>query len=526
MTDDELAAAKKSHEENVARAQEVAKQDQERQRSRQEAQAKRDQQERKQRKASHEANMALATARLSSPAPEPSSRQPVARPSKRPIDTIGTVSGSRTLSPSIKKPAHAAREFVMVWSEDSAFGPPQCESLVDRALREGPCTPSVVDMEMVTSSLRDGICITSHDNGKTFGMSAMDPDPWYKSIKWKMFIAPIEVKDDGVTCKLVSSGGTGCRRIGCGTFNFVVSFPSFALPSWMPSESVHRFTRPDKGENGNDPKYQNDYTTKNEMKNAIFASCNDIGVPVYNVACFSAPREGRTLRYGLVMSLERAECDLLRAMDKMDSERDGMDIADKCIDLLYKVSRCGVAFFDIKPANILVFKRDGAETSLRITDYDPAFFLQLPDEDWRVLLLLNLSLLSTHIHNFDFGPVGRGFAKAVAPTMRQLLRRRGDYNGGWLFATRCVKVKFEEPKSHSHFELQKLFAAICTSYFFNSKRAGPAKDYAWKNTDDNQRVLNAHWDTLLNRDRWPDCWVRDDEEPLVKQLVDFSLKYA
>jgi hypothetical protein len=526
MTDDELSAAKKIHDENVARAQEAAKRDQERQRARQEAQAKREQQQHERQRASHAANMALEAARQSSPAPQPRSNPHTTRPSKRPVDTVGTVSDSRTLSPCTKKPTHTAREFVMVWSQDGAFGPHQRESLVDRALREGPRVPSAVDMGMVTSSLRDGICITSTDEGKTFGMSAMDPDPWYKSIKWKEFIAPIEVKDDGVTCKLVTSGGTCCRRIGCGTFNFVVSFPAFALPSWMPTESVHRFTRPDKGENGKDSKYQNEYTTKNEMRNAIFASSNGIGVPVYNIACFSAPREGRTLRYGLVMSLERAECDMLRGMDNMDSERDGMDIADKCIDLLYNVSRCGVAFFDIKPANILVFKRGDGETSLCITDYDPAFFLHLPDEDWRVLLLLNLSLLSTHIHNADFGAVGRGYAKAVAPTMRQLIRRRGDYNGDWLFATRCVKVKFEEPKSHSHFELQKLFAAICTSYFFNHKRAGPAKDYAWKNTDDNQRNLNAHWETPLNRYRWPDRWLRDDEEPLVKQLVDFSLKYA
>ena len=526
MTDEELSVAKKSHEENVACAQEAAKREQERQQARKEAQAKREQQERERRKASHEANMALAAARQLSPAPEPRLKKPVAQPSKRPIDTVGTVSGSRTLSPSTKKPAHADREFVMVWSEDGAFGPHQRESLVDRALREGPRAPIMVDMEMVTSSLRDGICITSTDKGKTFGMVAMDPDPWYKSIKWKEFIAPIEVKDDGVTCKLATDGGTCCRRVGCGTFNFVVSFPAFALPLWMPTESVHRFTRPDKGEKGNDPKYQNEYTAKNEMKNAIFASSNGIGVPVYNIACFSAPREGRTLRYGMVMSLERAECDLLRAMDKMDTESAGMGIADKCIDLLYNVSRCGVAFFDIKPANILVFKRGDGQTSLCITDYDPAFFLHLPDEDWRVLLLLNLSLLSTHIHNTDFGAVGRGFAKAVAPTMRQLLRRRKDYNGDWLFATRCVKVKFEEPKNHSHFELQKLFAAMCTSYFFNAKRAGPAKDHAWKNTNDNQRTLNAHWDTPLNRDRWPDRWLRDDEEPLVKQLVDFSLKYA
>jgi len=532
MTDDELAVAKKSHEENVVRAQEAAKRNMEKQRILQQAQQKRDLL-----KPRRDTHVQSVVSRQSYDASKQQAENVLhltecgdhrahhvtSRSSKRLTNDMGTVSSCRTIAPLQKRSTCASNEFILVWREDCAFGTPQRDSLVDRALQEGPCVTSMVDMAMVTSSLRDGICISSTDNGNTFFMPFTDKDPWCNSIKWKEFISPIKLKKNGT---IVEFGGTCGRRIGCGTFNCVASFPPTKMPHWMPVNTAHRFTRPDKDPCGIDSKYQNEKTTTNEIKNAIFSSINGIGVKVYNIACFSAPREGRTLRYGMVMSLERGECDLLQAMANMNSEHDGIDVAEKCIDLLYRVSRCGVAFFDIKPANILVFKVNDGGTSLRITDYDPAFFLHVPGEDWRTLLLLNLCLLSTHVHNSCFGAVGRGFAKGVAPTLRQLIRRRDDFDSDWLFAVRCVMVNFGEPRGISHFDLQKLFAGISTSYFFDPTRTGPAIKHSWKNRDDNQRTLNAHWETPLHRNRWPDSWEMHESEPLVKQMVDFCLEYA
>jgi hypothetical protein len=189
-------------------------------------------------------------------------------------------------------------------------------------------------------------------------------------------------------------------------------------------------------------------------------------------------------------------------------------------EMLYQASRCGVAFMDIKPANILEMKGG----TFRLTDYDPAFFLIVPEKDWRGLLLLNLAFLSCHVRNGAFGTVSVGWASSVKPILTQLIDKRGSYDSGWLFAARSVRMDFEVPTDSSDFELQRMMSVMATSYFYGKdvKETSSAK-WGWQTKD--QAAINAHRRVPLNRKSWPPSW-GGDYVPLIKQMVDFATERA
>ena len=255
----------------------------------------------------------------------------------------------------------------------------------------------------------------------------------------------------------------------------------------------------------------------------MFASKNNIGVRVHSIASYHGVRQGRTLRYGTVYALDRADLDLLRVLDRCRTFDGGALIAVKVTELLFKASRCGVAFFDIKPGNILsMATRSGHGDCFRLTDYDPAFFIRLPNEDWRTLMLLNLALLAAHVRNQNFDCTN-GFCAAVAPILRQLVHRRSDiHNSDWLFDVRSVCIPFEVPENTDVFQMQRIFAVMATSYFYNKDlKSIPSSRYAWETKD--QSLLDNYWLTPKNRYSWPPLWHKGQFKPLIEQLVEFAL---
>lgn len=433
------------------------------------------------------------------------------RANKRLVESISPVT-THHHAPS-KRPRREVERCRLVWNEEAGR-----QSFVDMALSEGKKQPVVPERDLAADAARDGLVIV--ENAGSFTTKGLEDCCWYKSNPWKAIASVIQVTEsEKGKMKIVNDGGLGAKKLGAGTFNFVVEIDRSNLPAWLPDQSVLRITRPDKADN-TDHKYQTISTVAEEAQNAMFASANGFGVKVHCISAFEGIRWGRTIRYGMVYAMEKAKQDMFRSLESMKTESQGVRAAKEVSEMLYQASRCGVAFMDIKPGNIL----ETDNMVFRLTDYDPAFFLILPDKDWRALLLLNLAFLSCHVRNGAFGPVSWGWANAVKPILTQLIEQRHLYDSSWLFVARSVRMEFDVPSDRSDFELQRMMSVMATSYFYGTqiKDVSSAK-WGWQTKD--QGAVNA-WRTVpLNRKSWPPSW-SSDYVPLIKQLVDFATERA
>jgi len=475
---------------------------------------------------------AAAAADLVPPAPQ---RQPAHAP-WRPRQSPHSHKRKETpayTSPHTNQPPQSKRRSTtascrLVWKQDGAFGPSNDtrDSFVDVALKEGSPRVYLPPPNLASNALRDGLTIVQH--GGAFSTMHGD-DIWYSSNPWAGMASKIVCAENPHKVEIVSDCGLGLRQVGSGTYNIVVIPTPEVTPDWLKDKNiVYRITRSDcQGTPSSEKQYK--YETLSivarEAENAMFAAGNDIGVGVHSISSFHGIRHARTLRYGTIYSLEKADVDLFRALERCQSFDGGALIAVQVTELLFKASRCGVAFFDIKPANILRMQTDCNGGTFRLTDFDPSFFIRLPDEDWRTLLLLNLALLSAHVRNQSFAS-SAGFCAAVEPVLRQLVRRRAElHKSDWLFDVRSVCVNIETPENRGEFQMQRIFAVMASSYFYNPHKKQiqhyPSAKYKWEKKD--QAALDRHWSKPKNRDSWPPEWKHTGCKPLIVQLVDFAL---
>lgn len=521
---------KKQHAENMQRAKDYAQKVAERDMKQREAREKdKAEAQRKQDDAYKKKKEALASLyRPSEEHPRTDAAPLAKRPCKRPSPSPKTVEVSRVMpvaTPVATPVANATPKVRMVWNEDGLFGPVvhDEESMVDIAVREGPCEPFELDADSAANCIMNGTTMVAKEGA--FVMNGLSVDPWMRTQPWADLISKINIEEfNGAVGDLILSGGLRAVKIGCGSFNLVVTVEPGQLPDFLGElrglEVALRFTRPDK-DRSNELRYQNLYSSRDEIANAVFASQNEIGVRLHSVCAFSAPRMARSIRYAIVMAMERATSDMRSQLCKHSTELQGAIMARSVTKLLFRASRCGVAFFDIKPGNVLCFDQV-SRTVYRLTDYDPAFFVVTQNRDWRSLLLLNLALLSVHVRNFELCPANIGFLKAVAPLLKQLLRRREDYDSRWLFTTRSVRTLFKSPRDASDFELQRLMTSMCTSYFYGSHVASciSSTNHTWEKN--HQKSLQAHWATPSNRTSWPADW-SPRFTPLIVQMVEAAL---
>ena len=411
----------------------------------------------------------------------------------------------------------------MAWKEDGAFGPgiEDRASFTDIALQDGNLSIYQPPLTLSACAFRDGITIILSDDGVF--QTATGGCKWHLNYPWSEFASKLKCAENARTMKLdiTSDDGLGVKRVGAGTFNIVINTVPEIVPEWLKDKDVvYRITRPDIDHEGEN-KYQTIGQMAGEADNAMFASANNIGVTVYSIASYAGMRHGRTLRYGTVYALLRADMDLFRALENCQSFDGGALIAVQVSELLFQVSRCSVAFFDIKPANILRMENSGGTGGyFRLTDYDPAFFIRLQDQDWRTLLLLNLALLAAHVRNQEFSS-SKGFIASARPLLRQLIKRHKEFkNVEWLFNVRSVRVNFEVIGNHGTFQLQRMFAVMATSYFYGKNVKTPSSKYKWETKD--QQILDVYWKLPKNRHSWPSNWT-SEFKPLIEQLVDFAL---
>ena len=393
-------------------------------------------------------------------------------------------------------------------------------SFEEIAMKEGTVKPQTNPKNFAHDAICDGLVIFGEGDG--FYVDGVNPCKWYHSNPWRDLASKVDsVEPPGGRLFLQTDGGIGMRKIGAGTFNVVVTVKNDHLPSWVPDNSVLRITRQDR-EKGRDYKYQTIEMIRNEAENAMYASANGFGVRVHAIAPFYGVRLGRSMRYGAVYILERAERDLCRHLESLCTISQGMATARSVTEMLFKASRYGVAFHDIKPGNILTLS--SSFDSFRLTDFDPAFFVVLPEADWRALLLLNLTLLSCHVRNSDLGPVSRGWATSVKPILMQLVNRKDEYDSKWLFEARSVNIPFDYSKNKSDFEMQRMMAIMATSYLYgNNVPDVTSKRWNWETKD--QEALDSHWKIGCNRNSWPKDWTRN-YRPLINQMVEFSVERA
>lgn len=523
MSKEEAERVRRLNEENRAKAAEAGR----RQREKQMEQEKERRRKEKEYQDKMREQQRLAAASIPAPASQPEgggagpsrAHQLPSRKRKEPPPYTSPHTGQSPL-PKRRATTPTCR---MVWKQDGAFGTSQDprDSFVDIALKEGPPVVYLPPPHLAANAVRDGLTIVM-DGGEF--RTVQGDDPWLSSHPWAEMASKLMCKENKSNLKvdLVSDGGIGLKRIGAGTFNLVVNPVPEVVPEWLKDKDVvYRMTRPDAEDRSY--KYQTLSIVTSESENAMFAAANRIGVGVHAIASYHGVRQGRTLRYGTVYALERADIDLFRALEKCQTFDGGALIAVQVTEVLFRAARCGVAFFDIKPANILrMATTAGKGGYFRLTDYDPAFFIRLPDEDWRTLLLLNLALLTAHVRNQKFASTD-GFCAAVAPVLRQLIRRRREFHkADWLFDVRSVRVAFELPENHGEFQMERLLAVMATSYFYREDlKTTPSANYRWEKKD--QALLDSYWRMPKNRYSWPPQWKGRGFKPLIEQIVDFAL---
>ena len=393
--------------------------------------------------------------------------------------------------------------------------------------------------DMSLDAFKNGLVIVrlDADGRHTFGTRGLHPCPFARSGPWQEMASKLEVvlKKESRKIACVRAGDTGLEKLGSGTYNLVMRMRPgeghFALPAWlidvvsaalgraaMPSEDVAlRITRNDCGD------FPVLATIAGEVHNAVFASMNGIGPPLFAVAPLPAVKEHRTARYASVQVMRVAHCDLNKAFEYALRREDGVDIAIKLVHLLWDASIRGVMFVDIKPGNILGYQTSRG-LSFRLADTDPQFFLVMEPEkrDWRALLLANLALLVAHVRNIQPpSDVTDAFCAAVRPVLVELLNRRGEYDSLWLFEARTVEVSFQSPKDHGDFSLQRMFCTMATSYFFG-RALHDCPSSSWPHWDrEHQAALDEFWKRPANLTGWPPNWA-PAYRPLVQQLVEFA----
>ena len=293
-----------------------------------------------------------------------------------------------------------------------------------------------------------------------------------------------------------------------------------SLPSELGENLCVRLTRPDPWPDGSF-RFSCMNSCLSELKNTLFLSSAGLGTPVRMAAAFSAPRPASRLKYGTLLVAERAESDLTHFMKKADEgsgRRAGLAVAD----LLFRSAMHGVAFFDIKPSNILVFKDAAGDISVGLTDADAMFFTTT-QRDWRALFLMNAALLLAHVKNASYRVAGQVFIDAFKPILVQLVQRRGDYDSAWLFFPPVCSVEIDGPVVDTEFSLQFQFLVMTTSYFYgkNVDKVYKSTKHRWQSRD---KELGAYWKRRENRSAWPPRW-RSGEcryKPAITQLVEFA----
>lgn len=486
MTREEMQEARRQFEENQKRASEASAR---RHKADEEARRKKAEEERK-RSESARAYQQERKRAISAVSPATTTHH---APSKRPRATVGRCR--------------------LVWDEEH-----DRDSFVDIALREGDKQPIRQAIELAADAARDGMVLVEKDG--QFCTYGLDQCMWFKSKPWRDIASSISVKEDSNGKVVITSDSClNAKCLGSGTFNYVAEVDKCRLPPWLPVDSALRITRPDRPES-TEHKYQTISKVADEAHTAMYASANGFGVKVYAIAAFEGIRWGRSMRYGTVYALEKAKCDMNKTLRRITTSSDAISLAKNVTEMLYDASRCGIAFVDIKPGNILEMN-DG---TFRLTDYDPSFFLTVPGKDWRALLLINLAFLSCHVRNGTSGDVSQGWATAVKPLLKQLIDRRGSYEGDWVFTARSVRMEFDTPVDHSDFELQRMMSVMATSYLYGKdvKDVDSAR-WHWQVRD--QTALDSHRRVALNRKSWPVVW-GPDYVPLITQMVNFATERA
>ena len=396
------------------------------------------------------------------------------------------------------------------------------------ALRDGTCTPLPMASHMTEAAIRDGLTIVPV--GDSYGTEGLKECKWYRCSAWRELACKVLLltrKTDKVY--LPTSTNIGINVIGSGTFNAVLTFGNMSrpstLPSWVPKDCAIRMTRTDNYPDGN-YKYQTLQSVAKEAEYAMFFAQNDIGVKIFAVAGFEGVRQQRTLRYGAMYAMQQASMDLYRTLHHADVFENGCKIGMNVTELLFRASRCGVAFFDVKPGNILRVEDNAGNQCFRMTDFDPHYFFVATQYDWRILLLINLSLLSCHVRNGQFGEVGVGWATAVGPLLRELLAKCKCLDCEWLFEVRPVCVDFDYTDNVNNFTMGKMLAIMATSYFYGTRLENNVRSasWAWEHKV-HQAELNAWWEMPQRRSSWPPAWGRRNSPPtrtLIDQLVHFA----
>jgi hypothetical protein len=405
-------------------------------------------------------------------------------------------------------------------------------------VRTGAPKPPCVPSKLVRDAFSTGITLFNTGGGyETDGLSF---DALARAEGWVCAVVRhvrLTSDDDGRVAK-ADTGPTGLKLVNSGSFNvaFRLGVGGFALPPRIvdaasaaagfrlgAGDFCIRMTRPtDNHEKSKDTRLDE---AVNEARYAMWASLAGIGVRVDALCAYRGEGCERTCRYGTLYVGRLAQQDLFGFLDKTARESDAFDAGVKAADACYEWSVRGVAFFDMKPANVLVVAHPDGGVDFKLADFDPNFFMVLPDKDWKALMLLNLALLCAHARNLKNKAAADGFARACRLPLEQLLDRRALYPSRWLFAARSVRVSFDYPKDHSDFQLQLLLCAMATSYFFGKPGdATPQKrshEFGWEGRD--QRALDRWWAVPANADSWPPAWVWGGHCPLIEQIVRFAL---
>ena len=235
---------------------------------------------------------------------------------------------------------------------------------------------------------------------------------------------------------------------------------------------------------------------------ALMAASMGIGPRVHALYiskwnCAMDTKVYKSQRYSLTMVLDRFDVDLNKRLHRLHPSLfckpsctfacDLQEIFAKCVSLCGSLASRGVVAFDLKPLNLLVNHRRGAQAEIVCSDFDGLQTVQFEENvlSRKVVIFVNLLLLAMHIRAFFNVVLATAFSKAAQPLLldfwkecfhapasvgagvHALLAAKLETtpDRGILDSNELLGLKFTTRR------LQRQFSCICYEYLFATKAA-------------------------------------------------------
>lgn len=231
-----------------------------------------------------------------------------------------------------------------------------------------------------------------------------------------------------------------------------------------------------------------------ESRLALWASSVGFGIKVKFVVLNCLEERGKLVpdECRLCIAMKKAVTTCYSVMMKCDEEdtKTAMEAAQKTLTLIQRASLAGLLHLDCKPGNVLLVQQ-GANTNMKMIDFDGSFAGERPDIDPRVVFLINMAFFACHmrVSKVKRGPMSAWrsvWTPLLVESLRTLRQEAHLPSAAWLFNIKCREAKRPDPlvplDVAQTIELGASLNWVCCAYFHGSKTGAAPSWRGWQKT--------------------------------------------